>query len=154
MKSRTVVSHVLENLPKVFSDGVFTKHIVFEDSRSGFNQSPIVSVVLAYFPSEVLPSLKEMISLQIQHEISTICFANEDVEGHRIGWGVENDFPTREDSQKPVGTIFMACIGWKSEDSFWQFEQSENFRQYKREFQSLDGLIKLETFYMQSKKLA
>lgn len=91
--------------------------------------------------------------MQIRHVISAVCFANEGTEGYCIGWGVENDFPIRGDSQQRVGSIFMACIGWTNEISFEKFEQSVAARDYKDTVQSLDGLIKLETFQLQCKKL-
>ncbi|KAF5607318.1 multidrug resistance [Fusarium pseudoanthophilum] len=87
----------VKDIPKICTYGEFSKHIKMVPSSDVLG-SPLTEVILAYFPQHISDEKKKGLSSKIQ-EILREAFPDDARVAH--AWGVENDFPARNENGQP-----------------------------------------------------
>ena len=137
----------VKDLPTILTHGEFTKHVAFTPSPPLVLHSPVTEILLAYFPSNISPAAKDKAGARAQQFVEKSLNKCTDVKAVSYGWGVENDFPVRDEEGK-TGSILMMFIGWPSVDAHMKFREMEIFKENVDLVRGMEGLVKLTIFHV------
>ncbi|CAI6311744.1 unnamed protein product [Periconia digitata] len=139
--------------PKILESGEFTKHIVVKPFPPKVLHSPVTEVMVAYFPSNISQSTKDANSARFQEFTEKGLNTCSEVQGISYGWGLENDFPLRDQEKDQKGTMFTALIGWSSIDAHMAFRETNEFKESIHLLRGFEELVKLGMFHIHCKSL-
>lgn len=139
-------------MPKIFTHGLFTKHVTATASLPATLRSSMTEIVLFYFPPDLPLLSKEALIARLEE-----CEQKErdkipGLEAMSYGWGVENDFPVRGGFPDQRASVLIFMGGF--EDTACQ----KNFRGCSEKFlgfvRSTEGFVKTETFSVSFQSLS
>lgn len=152
---------------EVFAPG-FTKHA---DLDASVLQSPVATILLAAFPSDILAQQKESARDQSQCLLSKALYQFVDVEGVSAGWGLENDFALQHISGiserdlrsqlsgnaktlQEKGSLFFALIGWGNENAATASRKTTRFKECVQLLDEMGGCSAVSTIAISCETLA
>lgn len=126
--------------------GGFTKHITATPSLPVALQSAVTQVVLAYFASDLSPTVADAAVARLKdwegNEIEKV----SGMEALSYGWGLEKDLPVRGGSADQRASIFLSVFGFNDVDAQSDFRESLSLERLLGRIQATEGFIKLEAF--------
>lgn len=131
----------VKDIPKICTYGEFSKHIKMVPS-SDLLGSPLIEIILAYFPKDISDEKKETLSSKIE-EILRQAFPDDAKVAH--AWGVENDFPARSEAGKPR-SVLMGFIGLSHSEAWGGHRQTEGWKEALSSIDGLEGSTSIYSF--------
>jgi hypothetical protein len=140
-------------MPKILDRGFFTKHVEATLSLSVALQSPVTEIILAYFDPNISLTQRDSAIGYLQ------IFEDEDlnslsgIQALSFGWGVENDFPLRGESDDQKASILTSFIGFDGTGAQRNFKDLFLFEKLLRLLRGVEGILKVETFSLSLRAL-
>lgn len=141
-------------MPKIFTHGLFTKHIGVTPSLSLALQSSVTELILAYFPSGVSSTQKDAVIAHLKNFEEDELKGLSGIEALSYGWGVEQDFPVKGGPEDQRASILVSFIGFDSIDAQRIFKQSLTFEKLLGLVRNMEGIFKLENISVDFRSLS
>lgn len=127
----------------IFTPG-FTKHVHLD---MAVLREPVTQIVLAFFPPDVSKALQTSVAAQFDAFCSTALAQCGGVRGVSCGWGVEKDFPVRNQEGKDgEGSLFVGLVGWGSVGECVAFEETSGFEEDVKRVVLGEGCVQVSVF--------
>ncbi|KAF5667815.1 hypothetical protein FHETE_5584 [Fusarium heterosporum] len=132
----------VKDIPKICTRGEFTKHVKMFPSSNVLG-STMTEVMLVYFPQDISPEHQKSLELQLKEILTQNFECDPGVTEVAYGWGVEKDFPAREEDGQPRA-VLMGFVGWDTVDAHKGVSEHKN---YKETIAMIAGLKGSTSFY-------
>jgi hypothetical protein len=112
----------------------------------------VTEVLLIWFPSDLAQDVKLAATKRLQ-QFADACLSGKPIkpDAINIGWGVENDFPVRDDEEGRKGSLLTAMVGWQSVDTHMAFRETDTFKDNIHLLRAIDGALKMTMFHIKAR---
>ncbi|KAH8902601.1 hypothetical protein BR93DRAFT_953726 [Coniochaeta sp. PMI_546] len=139
---------IVKDHHKILDRGLFAKHLDMKPYPPPALKSPVTEIMLAWFPSDLSPELKDATNKKLEQFSDKANEACPDIQAINLGWGLENDFPVRGSEAGEKGCLVALFIGWLSIDAHLKFCDTDGFKEAVPLIRDLEGVIKLIMFHV------
>lgn len=109
--------------------------------------------MLVCLASGVQDDTKKIAVVRLEQVIEASLRERSNVEATSFGWGIENDFPSRDSAEGKKSAVLAAFIGWSSVDANTKCRNSELFSKVEKSIEDIVGSSKLVMLYLECKSL-
>ncbi|ROW01351.1 hypothetical protein VMCG_05888 [Cytospora schulzeri] len=143
---------IVKDFDKIVDHGVFTgnKHIATNPYPPSALRSPVTEILLAWFPSDISPELKDANTKKLEQFAEMSLKACSDIQAINLGWGLENDFLVRGGDEGEKGSMASMLIGWPSIDAHVRFRDTDAFKEAIPLVRGLEGKTKMTMFHVKA----
>jgi hypothetical protein len=141
----------VKDIPKICTHGEFTKHVKLDPSSEVLGYAT-AEAILVYFQDDITEDKQQALSLQVK-KIFELTFAHfPGVKGVAHGWGVEKDFPTRNEDGQPRA-VLMAVVGWENAEVQRNHFDEDSHQEAVSMIAGLEGCTSFDSFTISCRHL-
>ncbi|KAH7251543.1 hypothetical protein BKA59DRAFT_524892 [Fusarium tricinctum] len=141
----------VRDIPKICTHGEFTKHVKLDPSSEVLGYAT-AEAMLVYFQDDITEDKQQALSLQVK-KIFELTFAHfPGVKGVAHGWGVEKDFPTRNEDGQPRA-VLMAVVGWENAEVQRNHFDEDSHQEAVSMIAGLEGCTSFDSFTISCRHL-